>query len=84
MGAGHFHFYHCEYFTLIWVGTCPYQFYTYQDIFNCRTAFLENGDNIFQGLSGLEPYIALSRNFAFFVPSNLTCRKDHLPAFGSR
>ena len=57
---------------------------TFQDIFNRRTAFLENRDDIFQGLLSLQPYIALSRNFAFVVPSNLTCRKDHLPAFGSR
>ena len=56
---------------------------TFQDIFNRCAAFLENRDDIFQGLLGLQPYIALSRNFAFFVPSNLPCRKDHLPAFGS-
>ena len=56
---------------------------TFQDIFNRRTAFLENSDDIFQGLPGLQPYIALSHNYAFFVPSNLTGRKDHPPAFGS-
>lgn len=57
---------------------------TFQDIFSRRASFLENRDNIFQGLLGLQPYITLPRNFASFVPSNLTCRKDHLPAFGSR
>ncbi len=33
---------------------------TFQDIFSCRTAFLENGDDIFQSLPGLQPYIATS------------------------